>query len=137
MVNWAKSSVRKRTINKRQRTTGKKQLLGGSERQATSFSQKYTGSGAMQLAGAQGLRERMLREGKIAPKKHMELGRLGRTTAVRQTPKWEEDWSALKQLSCRRALELCLRASVPRFYDLQGKRGDWSAALRYLEQSAK
>ena len=137
VVNWAKSGVRNRTINKRQRATGKKQFRGGAERKATTFTQQYTSSGVLQLAGAQGLRERMLREGKIAPKKSRELGRCGRTTAPRQTAKWEEDWSVLEGLSCRRALELCLRGLVPRFYDVQGIRGDWSAALRYLEQSAE
>ena len=136
VINWAKSGVRNRSINKRERTKGKKALRGGPERGSTPFTQAYNSSGVQQLLGAQGLREQMLRTGKIAPKKSNRLGRLGRTTAPRQTKKWEEDWSTLKALSCRKAFELCLRNRIPRFYDVRGVRGDWNAAVRYLEQAS-
>ena len=134
VVLWAKKGVCKRSISKRERTTGKKALRGGPERTSAPFTQAYNSSGVQQLLGAQGLREQMLRNGKIAPKKSNRLGRLGRTTAPRQTHKWEEDYSDIKALSCRKAFELCLRKQIPRFYDVQGVRGDWNAALQYLER---
>ena len=137
MVNWSKARIQKRSLNKRKRSTGKLALRGGPEREGSGpITQKYTGSGSHQLMGAQGLREKLLRGGLIAPKKHNRLAALGRLTAPRQTVKWEEDWSALRSLSCRRAFELCLRNKIPRFYDVQGRRGDWSAAIQLLAPGA-
>jgi hypothetical protein len=138
VVIWAKAGVRKRTIAKRQRAKGKTVLRGGPERAGSSFTQNYTGSGVLQLLGAQGLREQMLRAGTIAPKKSNRLGKHGRVTAPRQTKKWDEhDWSLLRSLSCRRAFELCLRGRMPRFYDVRGEKSDWSAALEILSSEAK
>ena len=134
VVQWSKQGVRTRTIAKRVRKSGKKALRGGPSRGSSHFEQRSTSCGVKQLLGAQGLREQFLRDGKTRSKKGGQLAKFGRVTAPRQTPKWEEDYSVLKRLSCRDAFELCLRGRVPRFYGVSGEKADWKAAISYLDK---